>query len=105
MGAELPDPRTRFLAQQRIYTDRQREQFSDTRKLWGGGSARTILEIVQRQETQQGDKAAAAAAAGDKAMTMNHNGDDGQALNGHVSEYFSNFQKSNLCGRKVPLTG
>jgi hypothetical protein len=50
----------------------------------GGGSARTILEIVQRQEAQQGDKAAA---AGDKAMTMNHNGDDGK----HSTVMFRNI--------------
>jgi len=39
MGAELPDPRTRFLAQERIYSDTERhregKQFSDTRKYGG----------------------------------------------------------------------
>jgi hypothetical protein len=54
-----------------------------------GGSARTICENVQRQQAQQGDKAAATAAAGDKAMTMNHDGDDGK----HSTVMFRNIFK------------
>ncbi|CAK9230964.1 unnamed protein product [Sphagnum troendelagicum] len=53
----------------------------------GGGSARTILASVQRQEAQQGDKSAAA--AGDKAMTMNHDGHDGK----HSTVMFRNIFK------------
>jgi hypothetical protein len=53
--------------------------------LGGEGSARTIRESVQRQEAQQGDKAAAE----DKAMSMNHDGDDGK----HSTVMFRNIFK------------
>jgi hypothetical protein len=106
MGAELPDPRTRFLAQERIYSDTERhregEQFNDTRK-YGGR--------IRKDDTRKRSAARNAARGQISSSSRGQGHDDGIMMVMMASTQrscfaiFSNFQKSNLCGMKVPFTG